>query len=151
MARSYRQSKSFQMDRAVQRIVLLLTFLCLLGGCASEIAMSKSNYPSIPNGSRRAMIYEALGDPMAVCNYSESELIEVFKIRGKSSNYDRSVGHGMMDSNTLYLWEIVATPYELIRYPFDKFSTHFAAVRFDRNGQSTGVNYSYAGNCAPKQ
>ena len=82
------------------------------------------------------MIYKSIGPPILICDLPDDETLELFRERGKVDGYDRAVFHSLMDAKTFFLWEIVATPFEIIRYPFDKLSDHYLYVGFDKNGQA---------------
>lgn len=97
------------MKKAVM-CVMLLSFL--LPGCSEFLARQKDEkrkaiYTNLVIGTPRARIVEIIGEPI----HKESEFVETYDFC-MPTNYER--GFNMVaDVASLFLWEVIATPYEL--------------------------------------
>jgi len=99
------------MKKAV--ILTMLFSLIVLQGCSEFLARQKEErrsavYTKLVIGTPRSEIIEIIGEPKE----KEDEFIEVYELCMPKGGHERGLNI-VIDVATLFLWEIIATPYEL--------------------------------------
>ena len=73
-----------------------------------------------------------MGQPLTTFRDSrEGQLHDAYIIEGKPVDRVRAEQHLLIDSLTFFLWEVIAIPYELIRFPVDVSRTHTLVISYD--------------------
>lgn len=106
----------------MKKIVLTLVLAIVtwtLGGCSVYMAArqpDKKDVSVLGSGTARAKVIAELGTPVKTC-YENGDLSDTFVFRqgyAKGTRWARGVLHTTADVLTIGLWEMVATPIELI-------------------------------------
>ena len=98
--------------------LVLLLFILLLSGCSVGMALSGKEemntsilYPGVP----RQAVISRLGEPLSSNIDEEGHYIDAYNlVRGNEPSSTRAVVHGTLDVFTLGLWELMATPIEVV-------------------------------------
>jgi hypothetical protein len=94
-------------------ILFMLFSLIVVQGCSEFLARQKEEkrtavYTKLVIGTPRAEIIEIIGEPIE----TEAESIEIYELCMPKGGNERGMNI-VVDVATLFLWEIIATPYEL--------------------------------------
>lgn len=104
--------------KTVLNFVYLMPYIILLSSCSVGMALSGKEemntsilYPGVP---REAVILR-LGEPEHSAIDEEGNYIDTYtRIKGNQPSSTRAVVHGTLDVITLGLWEVLATPIEIV-------------------------------------
>ncbi len=119
--------------------MLLLVSLVFLSGCA--VGMAASGHREYDDsivfpGSNRAVIISKLGAPETSRKMDDGSIEDSYLIRkGNESSSGRAWAHAGLDLATLFIWELVATPYELMQTE----ERYRLLVTYDKTGTVTDV------------
>jgi len=119
--------------------ILLLFSLVLLSGCA--VGMAASGHKEYDDsivfpGSNRAAIMSKLGAPETSQKMEDGSTVDSYLIRkGNEASSGRAWAHAGLDLATLFIWELVATPYELAQSE-EKYRLF---ITYDKTGTVTDV------------
>ena len=117
--------------RSIKIIFLLLVIQSLLG-CSAIISNSGGYKDSLSRGTSRDTVHKNLGEPVdTFIGKQFNATYDVYILKGKISDPQRTEQHVLWNTVTLFLAEIIATPYELIRLPFDMAGTHKVTIVYD--------------------
>ena len=100
-------------------VAVLLSYMVVLGGCA--VGMAASGHKEMDDsivfpGSNRAVIISKLGAPETSQKLPEGGSKDSYLIKkGNEASSGRAWAHAGLDLTTLFLWELVATPFELVQ------------------------------------
>jgi hypothetical protein len=98
--------------------LVLLLFILLLSSCSVGMALSGKEemntsilYPGVP----RQAVISRLGEPVSSNIDEEGNYIDAYPlVKGNEPSSTRAVVHGTLDVFTLGLWELMATPMEVL-------------------------------------
>lgn len=96
----------------------IMHYIILLSGCSVGMALSGKEemntsilYPGVP----RQAVISRIGEPLSSDTDEEGNTIDTYAIvKGNEPSSTRAVVHGTLDVFTLGLWELMATPIEVI-------------------------------------
>jgi hypothetical protein len=96
----------------------LLLFIILLTSCSVGMALSGKEemntsilYPGVP----REAVISRMGEPASSNTDEEGNYIDAYTlVKGNEPSSTRAVVHGTLDVFTLGLWELMATPIEVV-------------------------------------
>ncbi len=100
-------------------VVILLFSMTALGGCS--VGMAASGHKDYDDsivfpGSNRSVIISKLGPPETSRKLPDGTTQDSYLIKkGNESSSGRAWAHAGLDIATFFVWELVATPYELMQ------------------------------------
>ena len=118
---------------------LLLISLLFLTGCS--VGMAASGHKDFDDsivfpGSNRAVIMSKLGPPEVSRKLEDGTIQDTYLIKkGNESSEGRAWAHAGLDLATFFLWELVATPYELVQGE----ETYRLLIFYDQKGTVVDV------------
>ena len=108
--------------REAKQIIIMAVLMILplvMEGCA--VGMAASGHEKMDTsvafpGSNRAVVLSKLGPPDSSRSYDNGYREDTYIIKkGNEASAGRAWAHAGMDLMSLFVWELVATPYELVQ------------------------------------
>jgi hypothetical protein len=125
--------------------VLLPTVVLLLGGCATHMAGSGQEDPPlglIRPGAERHVVEAEIGEPEESALLQNGDVLSTYEYEtGDAASSERAAFHYFADRATLFLWEVVATPYEALQG-----DTHEVQILYSQDGRVKEVRWPDAGD-----
>jgi len=120
--------------------IILKALLCLfLAGCS--VGMAASGHKEMDDsvvfpGSTRAVVVSKLGAPETTQTQPDGTTKDSYLIKkGNESSSSRAWAHAGLDLLSFFIWELVATPYELMQSE----ESYRLLITYDANGVVTDV------------
>lgn len=126
---------------------LLLAASCglFLAACSVGMAISgkeQKDTSILFPGSPRSAVIAKLGPPETSTQSEEGTYVDTYLIvQGNAPSTGRAVAHAALDLVTLFMWELVATPWELAAGQEDRFRLviYYDSEEKIKNVQKIGV------------
>jgi len=122
------------------RFLMPIFLIIVLAGCSVGMAASGNREQDdsiVFPGSNRAVVISKLGAPETTQKLPDGSTKDSYLItKGNEQSSGRAWAHAGLDLATFFIWELVATPYELVQSE----DTYRLMITYDQKGIVTNVN-----------
>ncbi|MCF8721071.1 hypothetical protein [Nitrospina gracilis] len=142
--------------RNAVRVMAAMMVLLMTSGCSVIMALSgdpEPNFGVIQPGATRAMVEKELGTPFHTNQQSDQRTDWYRYELGNAPNGDRALANFALDVYSILLWELIATPRELMMGDDHEMSVVYGpedrVIAVNRKGEETVPEPIHLGTTTP--